>query len=99
MPHIKEILSDIVGSLKKDKKRGVSEKLIDAWREISGEKISAHTLPYKFKNKILYIKVDESTWAYELSQKYKALLINKINSNLKEQIIGDLIFHVGEING
>ncbi len=97
MEHIKDILTEVIQKLEKREKTD-SGKIINIWRRIVGEKIASHTKPYKFVKNTLYVYVDESTWVYELSQKYKNNLIVRLNNEIDKQKIRDIYFRVGNIH-
>ena len=80
------------------KKEDTPSKIFSVWASVVGVKIARHTKPYRFKKNKLYVTVDEATWAYELSQKYKINLIDKLNKELAEKLIHDIYFRIGEIN-
>lgn len=96
MEHIQNILTDVIKNLEKNERAG-SGKINTIWKRVVGEKIAAHTKPYRFKKNVLYVHVDESTWVYELSQKYKPTLIQRLNHELDEKYIHDIYFRVGNI--
>ena len=96
MEHIQNILTDVVKNLEKNERAG-SGKINAIWQRVAGEKISSHTKPYRFKKNILHVYVDESTWVYELSQKYKQTLIQRLNHELDEEYIHDIYFRIGTI--
>lgn len=96
MDHIKDILSNVINAIEKHKTHDSSIFLV-AWRKIVGVDINNHTKPIRVKNRQLYVVVDSSTWVYELNQRYKQILIDKINDELKDDKINDIYFRVGDI--
>ena len=95
MEHIKESLFKLIKKLEEgNKKEGSIEEI---WYKSAGEKIGKHTKPYQFKKQILKVYVDEATWVYELSQKYKEVLIKKMNACFEEEKVKNIYFRVGEI--
>ena len=97
MEHIRDILVNVVDAIE-TKKEDTPSKIFSIWESVVGVKIARHTKPYRFKKNKLYITVDEATWAYELSQKYKIRLIDKLNKKLAGKVIHDIYFRIGEIN-
>ncbi|MDD5085443.1 MAG: DUF721 domain-containing protein [Candidatus Omnitrophica bacterium] len=93
---IKEILERVVNNLDKG---GAKEKgaILDFWPLMAGPKIAEHTKAYAIRNKKLYVRVDDSTWAYELSQKYKVTFLKRLQHEFGEEKIQDIRFRVGEI--
>ena len=97
MQHVKEILSNLISDLdKKRKKEPV--RVFEIWNAIAGENIAAHTKPYELKRRILFVMVDDSTWAYELNQRYKEELIKKLNDKLGNEAIRDIRIRIGDID-
>lgn len=80
-------ISNILGIYKKEKK-----KRFAFWNDAVGEKIAQIAWPTFKKHEILFVKVQDSTWRFVLSQQ-KDELIQSINKNLKEdKKIKDIIF-------
>ena len=74
---------------------GLKDKMIDFivkkfWKETLGEQINRFTESIFIKKRILYIKLNSSALKMELSYA-KSKLIEKMNSELKEDYIIDLI--------
>lgn len=97
MEHIKDIVASLIGSLEEKQKKSGNTIIKECWDDIVGVKIAGHTKPIKVSKKVLYVCVDEATWAYELNQKYKKEMIEKINNTIGEGRIKDIFFRVGDI--
>jgi predicted nucleic acid-binding Zn ribbon protein len=97
MEHIKDIVASLIGSLEEKQKKSGNTTIKEAWRDIVGEKIASHTKPTKVTNNVLYVCVDEATWAYELNQKYKKEMIENINAVIGAGLVKDIFFRVGDI--
>lgn len=67
--------------------------LLSLWSEIVGEKIAGHTEAIKIRGKILYVSVDGSAWAQELSY-LKEEIMRKINAKAGETAIEEIRFKV-----
>lgn len=95
MDEIRTILPSILQRLKDpDKKaRGL---LIDLWSSIAGEKLAKKTRPHLSSKGILYIHVDESVLAYEISQKYKPTFLKRAQSALGETAVKEVRVLVGK---
>lgn len=61
------------------------------WEEVVGKKLSSVAIPLKDKKGILYVKVPDSVWRFELSMR-KDELKEKINQHLNKQYIKEIIF-------
>jgi hypothetical protein len=61
------------------------------WEETVGRKISKVAVPVKEKKGVLFIKVQDSIWRFELVRR-KDELIAKINEHLKKNSIKDIVF-------
>jgi len=70
--------------------------VIHRWREIVGEPLASQTHPRQVRNRILFLDVSHPTWMQQL-QFLKASLIEKINAFLKEPLIAEIRFRLGEI--
>ncbi len=71
--------------------------IIQKWPEIVGKGISSHTQPLRVKGKVLFVGVDSSIWANELSL-LKMQIIGDINKAISENMIGDIYFKIMDIN-
>ena len=61
------------------------------WEEIVGEKIAKVAVPVSNKKGVLFVKVEDPVWRFELTRE-KSELIIKINESLKKNTIKDIIF-------
>ncbi|MBI5875462.1 MAG: DUF721 domain-containing protein [Deltaproteobacteria bacterium] len=67
------------------------------WPKIAGANMAKKTMPLKIIGKTLYLKVETSSWMEEL--KYlKQDIIKKINNDLKQEAVEDIVFRLGKIN-
>ncbi len=84
---IESEISNILGIFKKEKK-----KRFAFWNDAVGEKIAKIASPSYKKHDVLFVKVQDSTWRFVLSQQKEELLLN-INKNLAEnKKLKDIIF-------
>ncbi|MGB9857826.1 MAG: DciA family protein [Dictyoglomaceae bacterium] len=87
---ISEELWEVFAKLKIDKH--ICEYLaIENWGKIVGETLSSHTHPRAVKNGVLYVDVDSSIWAQELSL-LKPKIIEDLNNFLRYPVIKDIVF-------
>ena len=66
-------------------------EVIHLWQSIVGEQIAKVAVPDHIRGDRLYVRVSKPTWRNELLF-LKKDLIDKINSALHENVIGDIIF-------
>ena len=72
--------------------------LTDCWPRIAGSQFSKHTKPLFQKDGKVTVWVDDSTLAFELSQRYKPLLLKRLRNQFGEEEVKDIRFLVGEIH-
>lgn len=71
-------------------------KIISIWPKIAGLNIAKRARPLKIAGKTLYLTVETSAWMEEL--KYiKEDIIKKINNELQDTAVEDIIFRLGKI--
>jgi len=61
------------------------------WEEVVGEKISKVAVPVKNKKGVLFVKVEDSIWRFELTRSKEEIII-KINEHLNKNSIRDIVF-------
>ena len=79
---------------------GLSERLresevIDAWKQIVGEFIAAHSAPVSLKAGVLFVRVLQPALHYELEQVSKLAILRKLKQRFGGKTIRDLRFRVG----
>jgi predicted nucleic acid-binding Zn ribbon protein len=89
------ILNQVIKKLD-TKMHGPRESIVQAWHEVSQPEALSHTKPVAFKNNILTIEVDSSTWFYVLSLKKKSIL-EDMKKKIGKNILEDIKFRIGEI--
>ncbi len=94
---LKQVLNSIFLRLSNPENQKKSN-LTDCWPKIAGSEFSKHTKPLFQKNGQVTVWVDDSTLAFELSQKYKPLLLKRLRNQFGEEEVKDLRFLVGEIH-
>lgn len=65
------------------------ERLRDKWSKITGDIIATHSIPERIFKKILFIAVDHSVYANELSL-MKNMIIEKIKDEFGFNVIRDI---------
>jgi len=74
--------------------KGINEKRkkeFSFWEQLMGEKIAKVATPVKNKNGILFIKVQDATWRFELARR-KQEIIDLINRHVEKNFIKDIVF-------
>jgi len=83
-------LKDEVNSLLKGVKK-YQKARYSYWEAVVGEKIGKVAVPVKNKKGVLFVKVEDSVWRFELTRR-KEELITKINDNSSKNKIKDIVF-------
>lgn len=87
---LRDVLDEFIRSQHLDGKL-YETRLINAYPEIVGSGISAHTKNLYIKDGILFISLDSSVIRNEM-QMMRQSLINHLNSHIGHDIIRDIIF-------
>jgi predicted nucleic acid-binding Zn ribbon protein len=79
---------------------GLKERLhevevIEAWGQIVGEFIAAHSTPVALREGVLYVRVLQPALHYELEQVSKIDILRKLKERFGGKVIRDLRFRVG----
>ena len=93
-------LAPVVRSLLQDLSQGVNRErsdLVSEWPSLVGKSLSAHTKPSLLSSGTVCIWVDDSTLAFELSQKYQGTILRRLEAVWGEGAVKRLIFRVGQI--
>ena len=90
--------ADILPSLMQ--RLGLKERLhesevLDAWSNIVGEFIAAHSAPVALREGVLYVRVLQPALHYELEQISKIDILRKLKQRFGAKIIRDVRFRVG----
>ena len=67
------------------------------WTAIVGEQIARRAQPERLRNRILFVKVSNSTWMHQL-QTMKPVLLEKIRGIVKDAAVKDIRFFLGEVS-
>lgn len=81
-------------------KLGLKERLreaevIDAWGEIVGEFIAAHSAPSSLRDGVLYVRVLQPSLHYELERIAKTEVLRKLKQRFHGRTIRDVRFRIG----
>ena len=71
-------------------------RLQKQWETLVGEATAAHTWPTRIKFHKLHVLVDNSVWLHQLTY-LKRSLLEKIQAEMTELSVDDIIFRIGEI--
>ena len=79
---------------------GLSERLhetevIEAWTQIVGEFIAAHSAPVSLREGVLYVRVLQPALHYELEQISKVAILRKLKQRFGGKTVRDMRFFVG----
>lgn len=66
------------------------------WDGFVGKEVARHTTPAFLKKGTLFVNVDSSAWAYELSTHLKDIVLKNINEGIGEDVVTDIHFKVGD---
>ena len=72
-------------------------QLLENWENLVGKEIARHTQPVGIKKKKLFVKVDSSTWVYELSTHHKEEILDRLKQASKKFLIADIYFKIGKL--
>ena len=90
-----EVLERLFNKLSLDKKLKEVNAL-KLWEEVTGEKISQHSLPLFVRKGNLFVRVDSSGWLTQLTY-LKHEIISELNERLGGESIKNIYFRLGEV--
>ena len=70
-------------------------EVMEAWHNIVGEFIAAHSAPVALREGILYVRVLQPTLHYELDQVSKIDILRKLKRRFGTRVIRDIRFRIG----
>src|SRR5438093_8079604 len=68
------------------------------WNDVVGKPIARNAQPEKIRNGTLFVKVTSPVWMQQL-QFMKEMIAGKLNQRLKSQIVKNIFFVIGRIDG
>ncbi|HEX8897228.1 MAG TPA: DUF721 domain-containing protein [Chthoniobacterales bacterium] len=79
---------------------GLSERLresevIEAWKQIVGEFIAAHSAPVILRDGVLFVRVLQPALHYQFEQISKAEILRKLKQRFGTKVIREIRFRVG----
>ncbi len=87
-----DILPDVINDLNLEDTFFI-ENIKDKWESYVGKILSVHSTPDRLFRKILFIKVDHSAYANELSL-YSGNILNKLKTDFSPQLIDSVRFEL-----
>jgi predicted nucleic acid-binding Zn ribbon protein len=73
-------------------------RLWQQWKDAVGATIAQNTRPEAIKGKLLLVHVSSAPWMQQL-QFLKPELIEKLNQTLGKELVEDIRFQIGPVNG
>lgn len=73
-------------------------RLWQQWEDVVGSTIAQNTRPEAIKGKLLLVNVSSAPWMQQL-QFLKPELIDKLNRTLGKEVVRDIRFQIGSVNG
>jgi predicted nucleic acid-binding Zn ribbon protein len=77
------------------KERLHESEMIEAWQQIVGEFIAAHSTPISLRERVLVVRVLQPALHYQFETISKPEILRKLKQRFGSKIIGDLRFRVG----
>ena len=82
------------------KELGLSERIretevMDAWKQIVGDFIAAHSAPVSLRAGVLFVRVLQPSLHYQFEQISKADILRKLKKRFGTKIIREIRFRVG----
>ena len=95
MDDIRSILPKIIKGFEDPEKQRRS-LLVDSWPSIAGERLTKQTRPQLSSKGILYVHVNDSVLAFEVSQRYRQSLLKRTQAVLGEEAVREVRILVGK---
>lgn len=71
--------------------RSFQKQQFSFWEEVVGARIAKVAVPVRNKKGILFVKVEDAVWRFELTRS-KEEIVKKINEHLNKNTIKDIVF-------
>jgi predicted nucleic acid-binding Zn ribbon protein len=71
--------------------RNFQKQQFSFWEDVVGARIAKVAVPVKNKKGVLFVKVEDAVWRFELTRS-KEEIIKKINEHLNKNTIKDIVF-------
>ena len=73
----------------------MNREVTQAWGEIVGEFIAAHSSPVSLRDGVLYVRVLQPSLHYQFEQISKADILRKLKQRFGPKVIRDVRFRIG----
>ena len=90
---ISEILASVFRDLGLTKKLSRQRAVVD-WADVVGARVASHSRALRMEGGLLFVGVDSSVWAQELSL-MKRRILRELNGRIGEDVIEDVHFVLG----
>lgn len=90
--HLGSIIPELLEKLKLDQ-RAAEANIIKVWNTILDPTITAHAQPTGYRNGVLYVGVDSSTWLHELTRYRKDEILEGLQNALGKDFVRQVVFH------
>ncbi|MGE5255036.1 MAG: DUF721 domain-containing protein [Hyphomicrobiales bacterium] len=91
--HISGILTGLLKQFRPEAEQGML-RIWGVWDRVVGADIARNARPAGFQGSILLVHVTSSTWLHHL-QYLKKDLLERLNSDLGQTVVGDIKFKIG----
>jgi len=95
MDDIRSILPKVIKGFEAPEKQKRS-LLVDSWPSIAGEKLTKKTRPQLSSKGVLYVYVNDSVLAFEISQKHRQSFLKRAQAALGEETVKEVRVLVGK---
>ena len=69
-------------------------EVLEAWKEIAGDFLAAHSAPSKLKDGVLYVRVLQPSIHFEI-ERVKGLIVEKLKKRFGARVVRELRFRLG----
>lgn len=69
-------------------------EVLDAWKEIAGDFLAAHSAPSRLKDGVLYVRVLQPSIHFEM-ERMKGQLVEKLKKRFGARVVRELRFRLG----
>ena len=85
IPDLRKVLFEYIKNTKMEK-GFYNANIINAWPEMVGEKLAGFSAPFKYADRVLFIKIESSVWRNEFHYLEKDI-IKRYNDHFKSEVV------------